>query len=148
MIKLLPEDVWSRIAAGEVVERPGSVVKELVENSIDVGAKRIRVSLWDGGKSRIIVEDDGGGISFEDLPLAVAQHATSKLSTTEDLNSIITLGYRGEAIASIASVSKLEIRSCPEDEAGGMIRVNDGCVIEHFKTACPKGTRVQVDDLF
>ncbi|MCL2768398.1 MAG: DNA mismatch repair endonuclease MutL, partial [Synergistaceae bacterium] len=115
MIKLLPEDVWSKIAAGEVVERPGSVVKELVENSIDVGAKRIRVSLWDGGKAKIIVEDDGGGIPFEDLPLAVAQHATSKLSVAEDLGSIYTLGYRGEAIASIASVSKFEIRSCTEN---------------------------------
>jgi len=130
------------------VERPGSVVKELVENSIDVGAKRIRVSIWDGGKSRIVVEDDGGGISFEDLPLAVAQHATSKLSTTEDLNSIITLGYRGEAIASIASVSKLEIRSRTENEAGGLIRLNEGRIIEHVETTCPKGTRVQVDDLF
>ncbi|MCL1875621.1 MAG: DNA mismatch repair endonuclease MutL [Synergistaceae bacterium] len=148
MIKLLPEDVWSKIAAGEVVERPGSVVKELVENSIDVGAKRIRVSLWDGGKARIIVEDDGGGIPFDDLPLAIERHATSKLSTTEDLNSIITLGYRGEAIASIASVSKLEIRSCPEGEAGGLIRVNEGRLIEHVKTTCPKGARVQVDDLF
>ena len=148
MIKLLPEDVWSKIAAGEVVERPGSVVKELVENSIDVGVKRIRVSLWDGGKSRIIVEDDGSGISFDDLPLAVTQHATSKLYTTEDLNSIITLGYRGEALASIASVSKLEIRSCPENETGGLIRVNEGRIIEHVTTACPKGTRVQVDELF
>ena len=148
MIKLLPEDVWSKIAAGEVVERPCSVVKELVENSIDIGAKRIRVSLWDGGKARIVAEDDGGGIQFEDLPLAVAQHATSKLSTAEDLSSIYTLGYRGEAIASIASVSKLEIRSCPGNESGGLIRVNEGKVTEHVKIACSKGTRIQVDDLF
>ena len=148
MIKLLPEDVWSKIAAGEVVERPSSVVKELVENSIDIGAKRIRVSLWDGGKARIIVEDDGGGVKFEDLPLAVAQHATSKLSTAEDLSSIYTLGYRGEALASIASVSKLEIRSCSENETGGLIRVNEGKVTEHVKITCSKGTRVQVDDLF
>ena len=148
MIKLLPDEVWSKIAAGEVVERPGSVVKELVENSIDVGAKRIRVSLWDGGKVRIVVEDDGGGISFEDLPLAVAQHATSKLSATEDLNSIITLGYRGEALPSIASVSKMEIRSRPVNETGGLISVTEGRIIEHVKTTCPNGTRVQVDDLF
>ena len=148
MIKLLPEDVWSKIAAGEVVERPGSVVKELVENSIDVGAKRIRVSLWDGGKAKIIVEDDGGGIPFEDLPLAVAQHATSKLSVAEDLGSIYTLGYRGEAIASIASVSKFEIRSCTENDAGGLIRVMEGQIVEHVKVTCPKGTRVQVEDLF
>ncbi|MCL1940660.1 MAG: DNA mismatch repair endonuclease MutL [Synergistaceae bacterium] len=148
MIKLLPEDVWAKIKAGEVVERPGSVVKELVENSIDVGAKRIRVSLWDGGKTRIIVEDDGGGIPFGDLPLAVERHATSKLSAVEDLSSIYTLGYRGEAIASIASVSKLEIRSRPENETGGSIRVSEGRVVEHMKTSCSKGTRVQVDDLF
>ena len=122
-IKALSENVWSKIAAGEVVERPASVVKELVENSLDAGAKRIRVKLFDGGRLRIIVEDDGSGISFDDLPLALMYHATSKISDVEDLEHISTLGYRGEALASIVAVSDVEIRSKANDsETGGLIR--------------------------
>ena len=91
-IRELPEEVWTRIAAGEVVERPASAVKELVENALDAGARRVRVRLWDGGRLRIVVEDDGCGIGFEDLPLALLPHATSKLRGIEDLESIRTLG--------------------------------------------------------
>ena len=108
-IKALPENVWSKIAAGEVIERPASAVKELVENSLDAASKRIRVKLFDGGRLRIIVEDDGAGISFEDLPLALMYHATSKISEIQDLENIMTLGYRGEALASIAAVADVEI---------------------------------------
>ena len=145
----LPENIWSRIAAGEVVERPASAVKELVENSLDAGAKRIRVSLKDGGRLSIVVEDDGSGISFEDLPLALTYHATSKISGLDDLERIMTLGYRGEALASLVAVADVEIRSHQEGaDTGGLIRTHDGKITEHIQARCPKGTRVQVDNLF
>lgn len=147
-IRELPEGVWTRIAAGEVVERPASAVKELVENALDAGARRVRVRLWDGGRLRIVVEDDGCGIGFEDLPLALLPHATSKLRGIEDLESIRTLGYRGEALASLVAVADLEIRSRPEGGAGGLIRASGGHVTEHVAAACAPGTRVQADELF
>ena len=148
-IKALSENVWSKIAAGEVVERPASVVKELVENSLDAGAKRIRVKLFDGGRLRIIVEDDGSGISFDDLPLALMYHATSKISDVEDLEHISTLGYRGEALASIVAVSDVEIRSKPSDsETGGLIRAHEGKILEHVAINHSQGTRIQVENLF
>lgn len=147
-IRELPEGVWTRIAAGEVVERPASAVKELVENALDAGARRVRVRLWDGGRLRIVVEDDGCGIGFEDLPLALLPHATSKLRGIEDLESIRTLGYRGEALASLVAVADLEIRSRPEGGAGGLIRASGGRVTEHVAAACTPGTRVQADELF
>ena len=127
-IKMLPEGVWSRIAAGEVVERPASAVKEMVENSLDAGAKRVRVRLWDGGRLRIVVEDDGCGIPFSELLLALTPHATSKITELSDLEAIRTLGYRGEALASLAAVAAVEIRSRPDGETGGMIRSADGRV--------------------
>ena len=147
-IRELPEGVWTRIAAGEVVERPASAVKELVENALDAGARRVRVRLWDGGRLRIVVEDDGCGIGFEDLPLALLPHATSKLRGIEDLESIRTLGYRGEALASLVAVADLEIRSRPEGGSGGLIRASGGRVTEHVAAACTPGTRVQADELF
>ena len=148
-IKTLSENVWSKIAAGEVVERPASVVKELVENSLDANAKKIRVKLTDGGRLKIIIEDDGDGIAFEDLPLALTYHATSKISEVSDLESIRTLGYRGEALASVAAVSEIEIRSRQRaSETGGMIRANEGKIIEHVKINHPQGTRIQVENLF
>ncbi|MDR2180488.1 MAG: DNA mismatch repair endonuclease MutL [Synergistaceae bacterium] len=170
-IKLLPEGVWARIAAGEVVERPASAVKEMIENSLDAGARRIRVKLWDGGRVRIVVEDDGAGIAFEELPLALMPHATSKIGGIEDLEAIHTLGYRGEALASLAAVAKVEIRSRPSDRSnrsersersekserddgrgdegtGGAIRAYEGRVLEHLRVNCVPGTRVQVDELF
>lgn len=148
-IKELSENVWSKIAAGEVVERPASVVKELVENSIDANAKRVRVKLTDGGRLKIIIEDDGDGIAFEDLPLALTYHATSKISEVSDLETIRTLGYRGEALASVAAVSEIEIRSRQRgSDTGGMIRANEGRIIEHVKINHPQGTRIQVENLF
>ncbi|MCL2010241.1 MAG: DNA mismatch repair endonuclease MutL, partial [Synergistaceae bacterium] len=148
MIKLLPEGVWSRIAAGEVVERPVSAVKEMVENSLDAGSRRIRVKLWDGGRVRIVVEDDGCGIEFGELPLALTPHATSKIRGIEDLESILTLGYRGEALASLAAVAKVEIRSRGAKGGGGVIRAYEGRVADHAETNCTPGTRVQVDEIF
>ena len=148
-IKALSENIWSKIAAGEVVERPASVVKELVENSLDAGAKHIRVKLFDGGRLRIIVEDDGAGIAFEELPLALMYHATSKISDVEDLEHIATLGYRGEALASVAAVSDIEIRSKRADsESGGLIRAHEGKILEHVAINHSKGTRIQVENLF
>ncbi|MBR1486076.1 MAG: DNA mismatch repair endonuclease MutL, partial [Synergistaceae bacterium] len=148
-IRELSESVWSKIAAGEVVERPASVVKELVENSIDANAHRVRVRLFDGGRLKIIVEDDGAGIDFEDLPLALTYHATSKISEVEDLETINTLGYRGEALASVAAVAEVEIRSRPQNsETGGMIRANEGKIIEHVKINHTQGTRIEVKNLF
>jgi DNA mismatch repair protein MutL len=147
-IQLLPENVWARIAAGEVVERPASAVKEMIENSLDAGAKRIRVKLWDGGRVRIVVEDDGAGIAFNDLPLALTPHATSKIGGIEDLEAIHTLGYRGEALASLAAVSGVEIRSRPAGESGGLIRAREGRVSDHMLANCAPGTRVQADSLF
>lgn len=148
-ITSLNENIWSRIAAGEVVERPASAVKELVENSLDAGASRIRVGLHDGGRLRITVEDDGTGIAFEELPLALAYHATSKITSLEDLEHISTLGYRGEALASLVAVADVELRSRQQDsDSGGLIRTHDGKITEHIRANCSLGTRVQVDNLF
>ena len=141
-IKALPESIWLRIAAGEVVERPASAVKELVENALDAGATQIRVKLFDGGRLRIIVEDNGKGIEFQDLPLALMYHATSKINSLEDLEAINTLGYRGEALASLSACADVEIRSKHKDSDSG------GKIIEHVKINCPQGTRVQVENLF
>ncbi|MBQ7268209.1 MAG: ATP-binding protein, partial [Synergistaceae bacterium] len=136
----LPESVWSRIAAGEVVERPASAVKELTENALDAGATRILVLLKDGGRLQITVEDDGSGISFDDLPLALMYHATSKLREVSDLERISTLGYRGEALASLAAVADVEIRSRQSgDEEGGLIRTHDGKITEHVRAKCSLG---------
>ncbi|MBQ7562270.1 MAG: ATP-binding protein [Synergistaceae bacterium] len=148
-IKALPESIWLRIAAGEVVERPASAVKELVENSLDAGASQIRVKLFDGGRLRIIVEDNGKGIEFQDLPLALQYHATSKINSLEDLEAINTLGYRGEALASLSAAADVEIRSkYKNSDSGGLIRTHDAKIIEHVKINCPYGTRVQIENLF
>ncbi|MBI4230246.1 MAG: DNA mismatch repair endonuclease MutL [Planctomycetes bacterium] len=148
-IALLPEDVRNRIAAGEVIERPASVVKELVENALDAGATRLRIDLADGGVRRIRVVDDGSGIAWEDLVLAVASHATSKLRRAEDLFAIRTLGFRGEALASIGSVSRLEIASRRRGApAGGRIRLEGGRLFGPEPHGTPEGTVVEVRDLF
>lgn len=132
-----------------MVERPASVVKEAVENSIDAGAAEVRVSLFEGGKVRIVVEDDGEGIAFDELPLAAARHATSKISTVEELERIRTLGFRGEALASISAVSRFEIRSRREgDETGGLLRIEGGRQVMHTPVSCRRGTRLSVEDLF
>ena len=148
-IKKLPHDLSSRIAAGEVVDRPASAIKELLENSLDAGARSLRIYLEQGGKSSFSIEDDGARISFSELPLAVERYATSKIESLDDLDRIGTLGYRGEALASIAAVSRLEIRTrAAETDEGGMIRVEGGLITVHVPIPAVLGTRIQVDDLF
>ena len=147
-INLLTPDVYNKIAAGEVVDRPYSVVKELVENAIDAGATEIAVEIEGGGKRRIRVTDNGGGISRDDLPRAYAPHATSKLMTAGDLFHIHTLGFRGEAIASIAAVSKTEIVSRTEEGDAFSLSSEGGKMGEVLPAAGAKGTTVTVDGLF
>ncbi|MBK9099532.1 MAG: DNA mismatch repair endonuclease MutL [bacterium] len=148
-IKILPENIASKIAAGEVVQRPESVVKELMENSIDAGAKTVEVSIKRAGKNLIQVCDDGTGMSEEDLILSVQKHATSKIEAFEDLEAIKTLGFRGEALSSIAAVSQFEIRSeTREEEIGTVLRNDETGNIKVDKGSFPKGTCVTVKNLF
>jgi DNA mismatch repair protein MutL len=148
-IQVLPPDVASQIAAGEVVERPASVVKELVENSLDAGARNIGIVIKEAGKRLIEVSDDGIGIQSDELSLTVSRHATSKLSTAEDLFHIRTLGFRGEALASIGSVSHLTITSRHnESEIGAQLRVDGGRSSGIERVGSPVGTAVRVEDLF
>jgi DNA mismatch repair protein MutL len=148
-IRLLPPQVADAIAAGEVVERPAAVVKELCENALDAGAGRIDVDLEGGGLVRIVVADDGAGIPGDQLRLAVARHATSKLATVDDLTRVSSLGFRGEALASIAAVSELRLTSRPAGaEAGWLLRCRAGEVLEHRQAARAPGTTAEVRDLF
>ncbi|HEV7466622.1 MAG TPA: DNA mismatch repair endonuclease MutL [Candidatus Dormibacteraeota bacterium] len=148
-IRLLPPAVADAIAAGEVVERPASVVKELCENAIDAGAARIDVELEDGGLVRIRVSDDGEGIAAAELPLAVARHATSKIGGVGDLERVASLGFRGEALASIAAVAEVVLASRRRDAgAGSRLRVRGSQTLEHGPAAHPPGTTVEVRDLF
>ncbi|MBO6782105.1 MAG: DNA mismatch repair endonuclease MutL [Alphaproteobacteria bacterium] len=146
-IRRLPETIVNRIAAGEVIERPASAVKELVENAVDAGARRIDVVLRDGGRTLIAVTDDGCGMSPDELSLAVERHATSKLPD-DDLTHIGTLGFRGEALPSIGSVSRLSIASRPAGADGWEIRVEGGKVTPPQPAGLTGGTRVEVRDLF
>jgi DNA mismatch repair protein MutL len=148
-IKILPENVSSTIAAGEVVERPASVVKELAENSLDAGAKAIQISTEEGGKLLIEVVDDGSGIAQAEVLLAVARFATSKLQTAQDLFAIDTLGFRGEALSSIAAVSRLEmITRAQGEEVGSKLNVNGGDIKPLSTIGSPPGTVMRVRDLF
>ncbi len=147
-IMQLDDDTIGHIAAGEVVERPAQVVKELVENSIDAGSSRIRVEIDRGGFDRIAVIDDGGGIPAEELELAVTRHATSKLSTATDLSAIHTLGFRGEALASIGMVSQLTVSSRSANSDGMSISVNDGQKQPLEPTGIAPGTVIEVSNLF
>ncbi len=148
-IHKLPQEVALKIAAGEVVERPVSVVKEALENSLDANSKRVQVTLKDGGKTSIVIEDNGSGIVWDEMPLVVTRYATSKISTIEDLNKIKTLGYRGEAIASIAAVSRVDLRSKISGATeGGLLKAEAGEITCHEKIPWKEGTRLQVDDLF
>lgn len=148
-IQVLDLQSANQIAAGEVVERPVSVVKELVENSLDAGAKQIEITIEGNGVPLIRVRDDGSGIPPEDLPQAVLRHATSKIRRIEDLNELRTLGFRGEALPSIASVSHLDITSRPTDSVLGMnLKLIGGEQFELQETGCPPGTTITVEDLF
>ncbi len=148
-IKILPENLANKIAAGEVVNRPESVIKELMENSIDAGAENIEVVIKNAGKTLMQVVDDGDGMSEEDAMLCIQRHATSKISKIEDLEEINTLGFRGEALASIAAVSIFELKTKRfNDELGTLIRIDENSQIFKEKGAYPKGTSVSVKNLF
>jgi len=148
-IKILASDVVSKIAAGEVVERPASVVKELIENSLDAGASQVAVEARGGGVALIRAIDNGSGIAADDVELAFQRHATSKLSAIADLDAISSLGFRGEALPSIAAVAEVEVLTRTAQEvAGTHLRLRGGVVIESSKKGCPQGTSVTVRNLF
>ena len=148
-IHVLEKQLAELIAAGEVVERPSSVIKELVENSIDAGANLITVEIQHGGITYIRVSDNGCGIAAEDVPLVFHRHATSKIRNEDDLNAIATLGFRGEAMASIAAVSRVEMmtRTADSDE-GTMYVIHGGEEQERYPVGCPVGTTLIARDLF
>src|SRR3972149_8171437 len=148
-IILLPESLWTKIAAGEVVERPASVVKELIENSIDAGANEISVSVENGGMSLIKVTDNGCGVSRDDSGFIFCRHATSKIIDEKDLLNISTLGFRGEALPSIASVSKVTLRTKEKGSIIGTRIMAEGVkkpLLEDY--GCAEGTSIEVKDLF
>lgn len=149
-IKILPPQLANQIAAGEVVERPSSVVKELVENALDAGADKIEIEIDKGGHKRILIRDNGKGIDKEQLSLALSRHATSKISDLDDLEAIVSLGFRGEALASISSVSRLTMTSKPADQAQAWSAIAEGLDMDVMvkPAAHPNGTSVEVLDLF
>ncbi|MDL2238364.1 DNA mismatch repair endonuclease MutL, partial [Christensenellaceae bacterium OttesenSCG-928-K19] len=148
-IHVLDESVASRIAAGEVVVNPAAVVKELLENALDAGASAVTVEIADGGKELIRVTDNGGGIHEEDMELAITKHATSKITVVNDLTSVSTLGFRGEALSSMAAVSRLTISSRPTVSISGcVLQVNGGGQPTISAAGLPEGTTVKVENLF
>jgi DNA mismatch repair protein MutL len=147
-IRILPDQVANQIAAGEVVERPSSVLKELVENALDAGARHLEVTWEEGGKRLLEVADDGSGMARDDLYLALERHATSKVRTAEDLGHLATFGFRGEALPSIASVSRFELTSAQSEGEGHRLRSEFGIIREVVPSARSRGTTVTVRDLF
>ncbi len=148
-IRLLDNSTINKIAAGEVVERPGSVVKELIENAIDAGARNISVEIRDGGTTFIRISDDGCGIPADDVKTAFLRHATSKIKTADDLEKVLSLGFRGEALASIAAVSKVEMITKTRDaEAGTRIKINGGILEEIRPDGAADGTSITIEDIF
>ena len=147
-ITILPDNIINQIAAGEVVENPSSIVKELIENSIDSGAKHIKITIKKGGHELIQVSDDGCGMSNSDLKMAFSRHATSKISNVDDLNNIETLGFRGEALPSIASVSRITIKSSANKSHGYVMDLDAGNILNNEKTAINQGTDIKVKNLF
>ncbi|MBS1910834.1 MAG: DNA mismatch repair endonuclease MutL [Bacteroidetes bacterium] len=148
-IHQLPDSLANKIAAGEVVQRPESVVKELVENALDAGATQIAVVVRNAGKSLIYVSDNGIGMDEDDAQIAFQRHATSKIATQDDLDRIMTLGFRGEALAAIAAVAQVELKTRREDdELGTLVRAENGAIVEVTKTAIERGTSIAVKNLF
>ena len=148
-IRQLSPEIIGQIAAGEVVERPAAAIKELVENSIDAGATAVTVEIRDGGISFFRVADNGCGIQPEDIKLAFARHATSKIQNAEDLYGVQSLGFRGEALASIAAVSKVTCMTRTQKEENGISVRNEGGMIQEIKeAACPEGTTFTIKELF
>ena len=149
IIHLLPDSVANQIAAGEVVQRPSSIVKEMVENAIDAGADDIQVVIVDGGKTCVQVIDNGTGMSETDARMAFERHATSKIAKAQDIYNLSTMGFRGEALASIAAVAQVEMKTRrSEDEVGTLLQIDGAKVVEHKPVACPKGTNIAVRNLF
>src|SRR6478736_910909 len=148
-IRILTDRVANQIAAGEVIERPAAVVKELVENSLDAGATRVEIEFSHGGRSLIRVEDNGCGMSKDDALMSLERHATSKLVETADLDQLDTFGFRGEAVPSIASVSRFELRTRPESQSAGTeIVINGGKLVHVRECGLAPGTRITVSHLF
>ena len=148
-IHLLPDHIANQIAAGEVIQRPASAVKELLENGVDAGATKIQLLINDAGKALIQVIDNGKGMSPLDAQNAFGRHATSKISTIEDLFQIRTMGFRGEALASIAAVAQVHLKTRrAEDETGTEVFVENSKIVETSATACPVGTTISMKNLF
>ena len=147
-IAVLPSDVADQIAAGEVVERPASVVKELIENALDAGARAIDIAIEDGGRQSIRVSDDGTGMIRDDAVLALERHATSKIRSANDLVGVRSFGFRGEALAAICSVSELELETAPDDGAGTLVRAAGGRILDVAATSRRRGTTVRASRLF
>ena len=148
-IRILPNNLVNQIAAGEVIERPASIVKELVENSIDAGATTVTVEIQRGGISYLRVTDNGCGIAFEDAATAFLRHATSKVKSAADLDRIGTLGFRGEALASIAAVARVEmLTKTREAETGALVKIAASKVESVTEAGCPQGTTLVARDIF
>ena len=148
-IRVLPDKVATQIAAGEIIDRPASVVRELIDNSIDAGADRITVRIEGGGKKLIKVIDNGEGMSRDDLLLCVERHATSKVREASDLLQVTSLGFRGEAIPSMASVSRMTILTVPRDHlTGNKLRISGGKLLSIEEAGGPSGTITEIQDLF